>query len=269
MSLRSNGSYIGPRPTGPNATVASGIWDLRTAERQKRAAAWPLPSDPYFSDVSLLLHFDGNLTDFSGSPKTVTAYNSAAANGSAKYGTNALSLNGTNQYLRAAASSAYALPADFAIEAWVYLTAASQSFSGFYGAVVAATYPGGGEPNAGWQLRLNGTSTGYQVINLYTGATDIEWNATINLNQWHYLAVARHSGTIRAYLDGAQVGSSVSNSDNMSPTNNADLWIGAISLLGFEFYFTGRIDELRLTKGTSRGYTGASIEVPGQAFPDS
>jgi len=43
MSIRSNGSYIGPRPTGPSSSAASGIWDLRTAERQQRAAAWPAP----------------------------------------------------------------------------------------------------------------------------------------------------------------------------------------------------------------------------------
>ena len=43
MSIRSNGSYIGPRPTGPSSSAASGIWDLRTAERQQRAVAWPAP----------------------------------------------------------------------------------------------------------------------------------------------------------------------------------------------------------------------------------
>ena len=47
MSLRANGSYIGPRPTGPTnglGGVASGIWDLRTAQRQRAAAAWPSTS---------------------------------------------------------------------------------------------------------------------------------------------------------------------------------------------------------------------------------
>jgi hypothetical protein len=50
MSLRSNGSYIGPRPDGPSTTVASGIWDLRTAERQQRAGTWPLPTPPFSPD---------------------------------------------------------------------------------------------------------------------------------------------------------------------------------------------------------------------------
>ncbi len=46
MSLRSNGSYIGQRPTGPVGAyngAASGIWDLRTAQRQRAAGAWPFP----------------------------------------------------------------------------------------------------------------------------------------------------------------------------------------------------------------------------------
>lgn len=58
MSIRSNGSYIGPRPTGPNASVASGIWDLRTAERQKRVGAWPMPSFQPSSVGSLLVWYD-------------------------------------------------------------------------------------------------------------------------------------------------------------------------------------------------------------------
>jgi len=50
MSLRSNGSYIGPRPDGPSTTAASGIWDLRTAERQRRAGTWPFAPPPFLPD---------------------------------------------------------------------------------------------------------------------------------------------------------------------------------------------------------------------------
>lgn len=58
MSLRSNGSYIGPRPAGPSSGVASGIWDLRTAERQMRAAAWPTPSFNPASVGTVLAWYD-------------------------------------------------------------------------------------------------------------------------------------------------------------------------------------------------------------------
>jgi hypothetical protein len=264
-------------PASPSASGTAGqiAYDgshfyLATAAntwRRAELSTW-VPTDPYFSSVSLLLHFDGNLTDSSGNAKTVTAYGSAAASGTAKYGANSLSLNGTSQYLRASASADYALPGDFAIEAWLSFTSASSGVSGAYAALVAATYPVGGA-NPGWQFRINGTSSAFDTINLYTGLNDLNWSATFNLNTWHHVAVARSSGTVRAYVDGAQVGSSVSNSDDMTPSTNADVWIGRLDLSGYEFYFPGRIDELRITKGTARGYTGSTIPVPGEAFPNS
>jgi hypothetical protein len=53
MSLRANGSYIGPRPAGPSSSVASGIWSLAAAERQRRASAWPQPAPPFLpSDIT-------------------------------------------------------------------------------------------------------------------------------------------------------------------------------------------------------------------------
>ena len=41
MTLRANGSYIGPRASAVTVEAASGVWDLRTAQRQRAAAAWP------------------------------------------------------------------------------------------------------------------------------------------------------------------------------------------------------------------------------------
>jgi hypothetical protein len=54
MSIRSNGSYIGfSRTPTTSQDSASGIWDLRTAERQRRATAWPQPVPPFSpTDIS-------------------------------------------------------------------------------------------------------------------------------------------------------------------------------------------------------------------------
>lgn len=46
MSVRSNGSYIGPRPDGPSTSTASGIWTLREVAFYKRANQWTLPFTP-------------------------------------------------------------------------------------------------------------------------------------------------------------------------------------------------------------------------------
>ena len=66
MSLRSNGSYIGPRPTGPTngaLGVASGIWDLRTAQRQRSAGAWPFPFSSPTQITGLQLWLDASDAD--------------------------------------------------------------------------------------------------------------------------------------------------------------------------------------------------------------
>lgn len=46
MTLRANGSYIGPRDSVVSTTAASGVWDLRTAQRYQEAAEWPVPFAP-------------------------------------------------------------------------------------------------------------------------------------------------------------------------------------------------------------------------------
>jgi hypothetical protein len=268
MSIRASGSYIGPRPNGPNTDVASGIWDLRAAARQQGLAAWPV-RDPYFSSVVLLLHGDGNLTDSSSVGSTVTAYGNAAATGSAKFGTASVAFDGNGDYLTIPYSTAFDFSGDFALEAWVWFSANPGSYAGAYGAAIMSRYSGAGTPaNPGWQLRINGTSSGYDTINLYTGVTDLNWSASFSLNTWHFVAVARSGSSIRAYVDGSQVGSTQTCSDNLTRSVTNSLSIGRLDDATYQFYLNGLLDEVRITKGSSRGYTGSSIAVPAAAFPN-
>lgn len=219
--------------------------------------------DDQFDSVSLLLPFNGNLVDRSNYQHVVTAYGSAAATGTAKYGGNSLALNGSTDYLSVPSSSVFSFPGDFTIEAWVYLTSASGPWTGAYGACVAATYTGSGT-NPGWQLRLNGDSSGYSTINLYTGATDLNWSASISLNAWHHVAVCRSGSSIRAFLDGTQVGSTTTNSDSLTPSNANALYIGKLVYYNYHFYLPGRIDDLRITRAAR--YT-ANFTPPAAALP--
>jgi hypothetical protein len=223
----------------------------------------PASGDQYWANTALLLKGD-DLTDSSSYARTVTAYGNAAATGTAKYGVNSLAFDGSGDYLRVAGSSAFAFPGDFTLEAWVYFNAASASFDGAYGACLMATYPTGQGGNQGWQLRINGTSTAFNTINVYTGTTDLNWSATFNLNQWHHVAVTRSGSSIRAFVDGVQVGSTVNNSDDMSPGATTDLWIGQLNASPYLFSLNGRLDDLRVTKGTAR-YT-ANFTPPAAAL---
>ena len=228
-------------------------------------STWSL-TDPQFASVSLLLHGDGNLTDSSSAARTVTAYGSAAATGTAKFGSNSLSFSGSSSYLRVAGTSAFALPGDFTLETWVYFNAAPSSYSGIYGALIMSTYPGAGV-NPGWQLRINGTSSGYNNVNIYTGQNDLNWSGTFYLNQWHHVAVTRSGSTMRAWIDGVQTGSDITNSDSMTPTSTNDMWLGRLNLSSYEFQLNGLLDDVRVTKGQCR-YTG-TFTPPAAAFPNA
>jgi len=210
----------------------------------------PSTGDQYWDSTVLLLKGDGSLTDSSSYGRTVTNYG-AAANGTAKYGSNSLSFSGSSSYLRVAGSSAFSLPSDFTIETWVYFNAAPSSFDGAYGACIMATYPAG---SGGWQLRINGTSTSYTTINLYTGITDLNWTGTFAINQWHHVAVTRSGSSVKAFINGVQAGSTATCSDSMD-SYSGDVWIGRLNAPPYYFQLNGLLDDLRITKGAARAFT--------------
>jgi hypothetical protein len=66
------------------------------------------------------------------------------------------------------------------------------------------------------------------------------------------------------YVNGTQVGATYSDSTNYASSATTLIGNGAGN-----FFMNGFIDELRITVGNSRGYTGSTITVPTAAFPDS
>ena len=232
----------------------------------------PVPVDPVFNNVSLLLHGNGTngsttITDNSPSPKTVTAVgNAQISTAQSKFGGASIAFDGSGDYLTIPDSADWNLPNDFTIEAWVYLTAYSASYAGTFGAVVVANYLGTGGSDKGWQLRVNGTASSYTTINFYTGITDLNFAATVSLNSWTHVAATRSGSSIRAFVGGMQAGSTITNSDAFTESDSRQLWIGGLNDATYRFWLNGYIDDLRITKGVAR-YT-ANFTPPTAAFPD-
>jgi hypothetical protein len=219
-------------------------------------SAWS--SDPYFSNVSLLLHMNGagsSFVDSSVSPKIITAEGSATQSSTqSKWGGKSLSLNGNGSYITIPDSPSFDLSsADWVIETWVYPT----SFSKF--STIISKRTNNNVANS-WHLFLNKTN-GY--LGLYTGTSYLS-STVVSLNQWSYLAASLSSGILRLYSNGTKVGEwtgvSISN-------------ISEVIRVGWHYSsedesFNGYIDDVRITLGSNRGYTGSTITVPTAAFPD-
>ena len=262
MTIRSNGSYIGPRPAGPSASVASGIWDLRTAERQKRASAWPspAPTDPDFANVSLLLHMDGSngsttFTDSSSNSLLVTpSGNANTSTAQSKFGGASAYFDGTGAYLSVSANSNLAFgTSDFTVEMFLYFSVLAQMPIYETPSLAAA-----GARNTGFLWYL----TSSNKLEVFSGNSNRGESATaLTAGGWYHVAVVRSSGTFSYFIDGVKDATTFDLTTNF--TDSSPL-VGRFC--DSNGYFSGYIDDLRITKGVAR-YT-ANFTPPTAAFPD-
>jgi hypothetical protein len=223
-------------------------------------AAFPdrgLYEDPFMEQVSLLLHADGSgstFVDSSLTPKEITASGNATQSATqSKWGGKSAYFDGSGDWLSAPNSTALDLSGTSAwvIEGWLYPTA-NQA----YGAILAKR--SGSSPTS-YQLFFNG-----QYFGFYDGATMVTSNVQGSLNQWSHFACAYDSGTVRLYWNGSIVGTGSSTISEV----NVPLTIGR-HFSSLEEAYAGYLDDLRITKGSNRGYTGETILVPTAAFPTS
>jgi hypothetical protein len=176
-----------------------------------------------------------------------------------KYGDSSIFFGGTGDYLSTPITF---LNGDFGtdnltVEFWMNATGA-----GTYVAVVG-TQSIAGTTAGMWRIsnRLNSANGIY--FNYTTGSAfvDITFSTTnYNDGTWHHVAACRASGTLRMFVDGVSVGTPTAVSQNLSS--------GQKTVVGYNAqdtqYYTGYIDELRITKGVAR-YT-TTFTPPAAAF---
>jgi hypothetical protein len=212
--------------------------------------------DPDFANVSLLLHMDGSngsttIVDSSSNGHIISVFGNAKLTTSdKKYGTAALTLDGTGDYLTVPAGSGFQLgTGDFTVECWCKPAVISGNDGLF---------------------TFGGTSSGLSVSlyqnNWYLGTSGgggtLMGSASSDLNVWRHVAVTRSGTSLRMFIDGTQKGSTITNSANLSDNQ---LKVGYY--YSSSFPFNGLIDEFRVTKGVAR-WT-ANFTPPTAPFPDS
>ena len=234
------------------------------------AAAGPA-TDPYFTNVKLLLHANGangstTITDSSTAPATFTANgNTQLTTATVKFGTAALTFDGVaGSFLGATAAKFATGAADFTIEGWIYPTAAENNvvFSTLGGSVI-------GGP-AGFLLYIDTSghpsfATGDATGSPASSGSFLTGSGTAALNTWHHLAGVRSGDNMTVYLNGVSSGSMA-----MPYTRVLNHTVGVIGRIFNDialYYETNRVDEVRLTVGVAR-YT-SDFSVPTAPFPDA
>jgi phage-related protein len=219
-------------------------------------------SDPSFASVSLLLHMDGNngsttFTDSSSATRTVTRYgNAQISTAQSKFGGASGYFDGTGDYLAVPANSAFHFgTGDFTVECWVRPQAdGTRWIAGIWSYV----------------------SPGAQAWALYTDAS--RWKFVVDpddyvvntstsvpqLNQWTHVACVRQGTKFMMFINGIKESETIVSSFTMN-SGSGDLTIGTVASAPSNTFFTGHLDDLRITKGVAR-YTEDFI-VPVAAFP--
>lgn len=224
-------------------------------------------TDPNFTNVPLLLHFDGpndatTFTDSSSFGRSATVSgNAKLSTAQAKFGSTAGLFDGTGDFVRFGPASAFHLAnQDFTVEAFVYMTLAGTRIK-----TIAAT------------RAISGTTQGFEF---YVGANDslafsgyLNDTAPIDLasasgaipaNTWVHVAVSRAGSNTRMFVNGVQVAIDTSSS---ALGQGTDFYIGRLTTVNTSRDWQGYIDELRVTIGVAR-YTDA-FTPPTSPFPDN
>jgi hypothetical protein len=257
------GSYdIGRRVAGYESTgyIANMRIIKGSAEYSPANSTYTVPTAPLtaITNTSLLLNYtNAGIFDNTGKNNLETVGDAQIDTGTKKYGTGSMEFDGTGDYLVCNGSNdLYAFgTGDWTIEFWLYLNNVSGQ-KNLYDSVPASTtglYP---------VIYMDG-ATLYYFTN---SANRITNGSSLSASTWYHIAVARSGTSTKMFVNGTQVGSTYTDTNNyLNGGNNRPVIGGSAFTVGTNVH-NGFIDDLRITKGIAR-YT-ANFTAPTKAFPD-
>ena len=256
---------------GAQNSIALGVQGIIAIDTGTGAPA--VITDPYWANVSMLLHGDGanggqnntfldsstnnftvtrngNTTQGSFNPFVSTYPYAVATNGGSAY------FDGTGDYLTVPDNAAFTLGTnDFTIECWIYptTTGVQGQFFGQSDSLIAL-------PSFSL-YRDTDNSIAARVFIAGTGKFATSGVTTTPTNAWSHIAFVRNSTTTRLYINGVQRGSNATIS-----TSSVDDSFGAVGVGSFGDYtsqlFAGYISNARLVNGTCLYPSGTTFTPP-------
>jgi hypothetical protein len=196
----------------------------------------------------LLNNTNGGIVDQHSSNVLESVGNAQLSTSIKKYNNASIYFDGTGDYLSIPAKDSLSFgTGDFTVELWWYPTSVA-SDQAFLGSAANGAY------DFCWR-----TSTGLNIGRINT-AFDNTFSFTPTANQWYHIAYSRSGTSLRAFVNGTQVGTTATNSTAYN-TVTATIVGGSTAS---DRLMTGYIDDLRITKGYAR-YT-ANFTAPTSAL---
>ena len=263
VNYPSRGYRVGAEQAAGSAALTGYISGLRLVKSSVNTTNFTPPTAPptAITNTALLLNFtNAGITDATAKNVLETVGNAQISTTQSKFGGSSMYFDGTGDYLIPNAGGSNVLYAlgtgDFTIETWVYPT----SFTGqsnintifdFRPASTNGIYP-----------TLFLTLTNGYLTYFVNNSNAITTTSTPTLNTWSHVALVRSSGSTRLYLNGTQVGSTYTDTNNYLGSASRPL-IGTSGFFVVSDFFTGYMDDFRITRFAR--YT-ANFTAPTSAF---
>lgn len=216
-------------------------------------------TDPYWSNVSSLLHFDGadgstTFTDQKGHVWTPSG-NAQIDTAQSRFGGASLLLDGDGDYITSPTHADFGFgTGDFTVEGHFRRTGTNTN------AFLADFRVVGGASFMVWCSQTHqANKLGYSTE---TGTGFVSGPTAFSSGAWNHWAVSRQSGTVRGFLKGVLQFTTTDTRNFISPQG---VLIGSSDTA--DQGAVGNVDDVRITKGIAR-YT-AGFTPPAAPFPNS
>lgn len=249
--VTSTGAFIGDAYTTARLVATSSTsWIVTQVPNALTAGTAPgsLTVDPFWSNVTLLLPLNNNVTDSSGNALTVTNTSVGFSSSVTKYTPYSGSFNGTSSTLDASSpGTSQKFSGDFSIEVWVYASARNNN-----------CFISTGAAGSGTALSVRLSGSGYLTYGKISIADYITDSVLFPLSTWTHVALTRQGSLISLWKGGVLVGSYT------ETTNFSDGAVTIGHLNGSTYWFSGYLAHYRVTNGVCR--YSSNFTVPGTAF---
>jgi len=254
-SVGTNRPLIGKNGSGPNGEFSGYISNLRIVKGTSvYTSNFTPPDEPLtaITNTSLLLNgTDASIIDKSQSNALTLFGNTTGSTTQVKFAdTKSMYFDGTGDYLETSSTSLDNFnfgTGDFTVECFIRNVYQSGSYFDILGTANNAGYVG--TNRGGWMLSYY-TSQNLRFNYQYNNAWIFEpsFAHTLNINTWYHIAVTRQGTQLKCFVDGNQVGSTITDSTNIISTEPFNIGRGYGGTVTTNSY----IQDVRITKGLAR-----------------
>lgn len=228
--------------TGTLLRTESGLTNTSYEYTQELSDGGAAYDEPLWSSTVLLLNGNGvngstTFTDETGKTQSSVGGNAQISTVQSKYGGASMAFDGSGDYFTFPDSNDWDFgTGDFTVELWARFTSSSSIMTLICNYLNSST---------GWSLQRRSDNNNLVFGNGDTHILAKAWTPTSGV--WYHIAICRQGTNLRAFIDGVQLGTTVTNSSNITGSTNP-LVVGSLYLSSYIQNFNGYLDDIRITK---------------------